>query len=377
MASNLKYLLSDVTTYEVVTTAVATAAYASYRANESLLKTRNRSSQRDAPSLSDQLIDENARTLEGSMALAFPIIATCSIVFLFFFLKHVGMILTALTAFSGLIAVIFLLWPLAEFCVRRIRKAGIAVRSTGQFEVLLLCPIAVLIIGFWLFTGHWIPNNIIGIALCILFACLCKVPSLKVCSMLFAGLFAYDIFFVFFSARFFGRNVMVEVATSTPTNPAAAVASFLHLPISPVQNLALPGKLVFPAGNDHDSILGLGDIILPCILLVYLLEFDIRNHVPRLYWGYCGRALFAYVIGLLTSFYFSFTFRTAQPALLYIVPCMLLPTLIHAHNRGQLVLMWKGPTPAERAVFVDDAMTEGSVTGPKDQEDAALIPQVL
>lgn len=136
---------------------------------------------------------------------------------------------------------------------------------------------------------------------------------------------------------------MVEVATSTPTNPASALAKFFHLPLSPVQNLALPAKLVFPAGDSHHTILGLGDIILPEVLLAYLLEFDSRNRatVP-LRTGYFVRAVLAYAVGLAASFYFSYAFQAAQPALLYIVPLVVLPTVAQAKRRGELARLWNG-----------------------------------
>lgn len=376
MPSALWVLLTDVTTYETLATAVATASYGAFRANDVLFKSRDASGQRSAPSLSEQLIDENARVLEGSMALAFPIIATVSIIFLFFFLGSIGVVLTALSTVSGFFSVLFLLWPLGESLVRRLRTVGVRVRSAAAVECAIVAPLTVAVIGVWLFTGHWLPNNFIGVGLCVLFASLCKVPSLKVTTMLFAGLFAYDIFFVFFSERFFGRNVMVEVATSTPTNPASAIADFLHLPVNPVKTLALPAKLIFPAEGGHHSILGLGDIILPEVLLVYLLEVDLRNRSAPLYHGYFCRALLAYSFGLFASFYFSFAFQAAQPALLYIVPAMIFPTVLLARSRGQLGQIWTGASRSGDADSGSDSSRASDGSGSlltKDQEDSALL----
>lgn len=182
----------------------------------------------------------------------------------------------------------------------------------------------------------------------------------------------YDIFFVFFSERVFGRNVMVEVATSTPTNPASALAKLFHLPFSPVQNLALPAKLVFPAGDSHHTILGLGDIILPEILLTHLLEFDLRNRVVTpLRTGYFLRALLAYAVGLVASFYFSYAFQTAQPALLYIVPLVVFPTIILAERRGELVRLWKGAWRTEDEE--ENRRGEERRTATKEDEQESLL----
>eukprot|EP00177_Eucheuma_denticulatum_P000702 GFKZ01001265.1.p1 GENE.GFKZ01001265.1~~GFKZ01001265.1.p1 ORF type:complete len:369 (-),score=48.27 GFKZ01001265.1:551-1657(-) len=335
-------LVTDITTYETLLTALCTTAYAAYRANESLFKPSTSSSQ--PTSLASSLIEDNSRVLEGPLALAFPVIATLSIVLLFFFLRSVGVILTALSAISGFFSLLFLFWPLSQFLGKHLRSLPAFVSlSAAVLEPAISCLFSTFVLLTWLFSGHWLANNLIGVALCILFASLCKVPSLKVTVILFTGLFVYDIFFVFFSEHIFGRNVMVEVATSTPTNPAAALANFLHLPFSPVPNLALPAKLIFPAGDSHQTILGLGDVILPEILLVFLLEFDLRNRVAVPLWrGYFLKAWIAYAAGLMASFFFSYTFQTAQPALLYIVPMVVIPTVVLARTRGQLAALWNG-----------------------------------
>lgn len=347
MASALLTILSEPAIYFLLTTAVTTVIYASFRANESLFKNRGGSHDHEhAPTLSQQVIDENTRMLEAPMAIAFPLIATVSILFLFFFLKSVGVVLTALSTISAFASITFLLWPFVEAIVRRFRTIGFVRRSNGLIELALAMPFALTIVVSWLLTGNWLSNNIIGIALCVIFASLCKVPNLKTCTVLFFGLFLYDIFFVFFSERFFGKNVMVEVATNTPTNPASVVANYLHLPIKPVKTLAMPAKLIIPAGERGDFILGLGDIILPEVFLVYLQEIDLRKRTD-FGKGYFIRACFAYTLALLASFYFNQVFQVAQPALLYIVPAIILPSVIIAKLRGEMKVIWSGPDRGE------------------------------
>lgn len=347
--SALARLLTDPTTAVTLSTAVCTAGYSALRANAALLTSSTGSGAHGSRETdhAQAFIDENTRMLEGGVAMLFPLAAAASLLGLFFFLGSVGMVLTAVSAVTGGASVLFVMCPVAEFFTRWMRTAGVALRANGVAEAILLAPIVVWIIGVWLYTGHWAPNNAIGVSLCILFGSLCRVPSLKVTSMLFAGLFVYDIFFVFFSERFFGRNVMVEVATSTPTNPASALASLLHLPVTPVSNLALPAKLVFPAGDGRYAILGLGDIILPVVLLVYLLEFDLLARTAPLRSGLFVCAMFCYAAGLLVSFFCSFAFHVAQPALLYIVPAMIIPTLLIARKRGCAFLLWNGPATRE------------------------------
>lgn len=373
MTSVLKVLLADPTTYQTLFTAVATASYACYRANELLFKSPSSQSHTSLPAA---LIDDNSRVLEGSLALAFPLIASFSILLLFFFLTSIGAILTTLSAISGFFSLVFLFWPICEQFSRRVSKVpGLHTVSLPLLDAILSSIISAGVILFWLFTGYWLANNVIGVALCVLFASLCKVPSLKVTVWLFVGLFAYDIFFVFFSERVFGRNVMVEVATSTPTNPASAIAKFLHLPFSPIPNLALPAKLIFPSGDNHQTILGLGDIILPEVLLVFLLDFDLRNRHARPLWkGYFALGILCYGLGLFSSFFFSYAFNAAQPALLYIVPLTLIPTAILGKRRSDLARMWKGnvfPPRAEEQEETERRETQGE--GRRGGEEEALL----
>ncbi|CAI6001069.1 unnamed protein product [Closterium sp. NIES-64] len=116
---------------------------------------------------------------------------------------------------------------------------------------------------------------------------------LQVCALLLACLFLYDIFWVFFSHRFFGANVMLSVATQHAHNPAHSVAHSLHLPSavakSIVREIELPVKLLFPRdlfgelnifgrqerGRARDfMVLGLGDMAIPGMLLALVLCVD-------------------------------------------------------------------------------------------------------
>lgn len=347
-SSPLRDMFADPSTMWLISTAVLTAAYSSYRANDALLKTRRPSHRQSIPTLSDQLMDDNSHMLQGPAAMMFPVIAAISITLLFFFLRSVGIIFTALSTISGFFAVVFVVWPFAEALAARVLPLSITSNRDNLTTAVTACavPIALAVILTWLITGNWLCNNAIGISLCIFFASLCKVSNLKVTTILFTGLFFYDIFFVFFSEHFFGRNVMIEVATTEPTNPASAIASWFNLPLSPVKTLALPAKLIIPTANGNYAILGLGDIILPEILLAFLLQFDLLISITPIYTGYFVPALIAYAFALGLSFYCNYAFLSAQPALLYIVPAVLMTTTIAALSRRHFSTMWNGPSPS-------------------------------
>ena len=150
--------------------------------------------------------------------------------------------------------------------------------------------------------------------LCVAFIAFVRLPSLKVSTLLLSGLLLYDVFWVFFSQYVFNANVMVKVATRPADNPVGAMARKLHLGkvlvnfiqlnfkiqfnlVNLIQlsfylinsvsglgghmarnapRLSLPGKLVFPSTHNsgHFSMLGLGDIVMPGLLLCFVMRYD-------------------------------------------------------------------------------------------------------
>lgn len=94
------------------------------------------------------------------------------------------------------------------------------------------------------YSRHWILVNLVALSFAYNAISLVALDSFVTGSILLAGLFVYDVWWVFGSKHVFGDNVMVEVATSFDG----------------------PIKIVFPrnlaAGTDF-TLLGLGDIVLP------------------------------------------------------------------------------------------------------------------
>jgi len=170
--------------------------------------------------------------------------------------------------------------------------------------------------------GHWIANNIFGIAFSIQGIQLVPIAQFQHAALLLGGLFFYDIFWVF------GTDVMVTVAKSFDG----------------------PIKLLFHTGLSRPSMLGLGDIVMPGILVALMLRFD-YNRIDLLpvaeakSSGWLGRkayfwtVLAGYVAGLGTTIWVMFTFDHAQPALLYLVPTTLLAVLLLALVKRQVKML--------------------------------------
>ncbi|KPJ00629.1 Signal peptide peptidase-like 3 [Papilio xuthus] len=200
-----------------------------------------------------------------------------------------------------------------------------------------------------------------GMGLCVTFIALIRLPSLKVSTLLLTGLLLYDVFWVFFSSYIFTTNVMVKVATRPAENPMNVVARRLQLggAMRDAPKLSLPAKLVFPSMHHqgHFSMLGLGDIVMPGLLLCFVLRYDAykkatlvcqmgqvpgpRSMGSRLTYFHCS--LLGYFLGLLTATVSAEVFKAAQPALLYLVPFTLLPLLTMAYVKGDLRRMWSEP----------------------------------
>jgi len=179
---------------------------------------------------------------------------------------------------------------------------------------LVLCAAA----GVWYYCSkHWIANNLIGLAFSINAIQLLKLNSVATGAILLAGLFIYDIFWVF------GTNVMVTVA----------------------KNFNAPIKIVFPNAfletglynSANCAMLGLGDIVLPGIFIALLLRFDLSISKDKRTYFHCG--LLSYLIGLLTTMFVMLVFKHAQPALLYLVPTCVGFPLALAWCKGDLKTM--------------------------------------
>ncbi|CAA0822978.1 Signal peptide peptidase [Striga hermonthica] len=138
---------------------------------------------------------------------------------------------------------------------------------------------------------HWLANNILGLAFCIQGIEMLSLGSFKTGAILLAGLFVYDIFWVFFTP------VMVSVAKSFDA----------------------PIKLLFPTSDATRpfSMLGLGDIVIPGIFVALALRFDVsRGKESR----YFKSTFVGYAVGVVATIIVMNWFQAAQPALLYIVP---------------------------------------------------------
>ncbi|OLQ04983.1 Minor histocompatibility antigen H13 [Symbiodinium microadriaticum] len=197
--------------------------------------------------------------------------------------------------------------------------------SFAQLEISLAhvfgMPAAAVLAVAYVSTGHWIVNNILGFSFCLLGIRSINLSSYGAGVVLLSGLFVYDVFWVFFSKPVFGANVMVSVA----------------------KGVEAPIKLMLPrdfggCGDLQFNMLGLGDIAVPGLFASFLAKWDAVNIAAGssksfVYLNFC---LLAYMLSLILTVTVMMIFQHAQPALLYICPCVLLASLAVARARGEL-----------------------------------------
>jgi len=216
----------------------------------------------------------------------------------------------------------------------------------GVYHLIAL-SVSTLVGAYYAVSKHWIISNIYGEAFATSAIQLLTLDSFKTGMMLLAGLFFYDIFWVF------GTEVMVTVAKNFDA-PIKVVfpKNFLGLLEGGGGLLSLFMK---PEKGIPFTMLGLGDIVIPGIFVALCLQFDYHQYTktaagkkapdtfkfPKPYFISC---FIAYTIGLVTTVVVMHEFQSAQPALLYLSPACILSALLTALARGEMKEMF-GFTP--------------------------------
>eukprot|EP00908_Phaeocystis_cordata_P003296 Transcript_13588.p1 GENE.Transcript_13588~~Transcript_13588.p1 ORF type:complete len:270 (-),score=108.18 Transcript_13588:22-831(-) len=207
-------------------------------------------------------------------------------------------------------------------------------------------------------------NNLLAWPICVSALGLLFLESYPVGALLLSGLFLYDAFFVFKS------DVMITVATQLE-----APAKLLFL--GSAQNIA-EGKYPF-------SVLGLGDIAIPGAFVALLRQFDEAQAAaaapnklaPRdasgspLYSSpYFTSGMVGYTAGLLGAFVANAVTKAGQPALVYIVPSLLLASAGTAVVRGELdeLLQFKSPRAARAKEQLEARKAEREAERAKEQK---------
>jgi signal peptide peptidase-like protein 2B len=253
----------------------------------------------------------------------------------------------------------------------------------------------------------WVLLDLLALAMACSFLLAIRLPSLKIGALLLCAFFVYDIFMVFVTPMLAGgRSVMVDVATagrcvlwraggqtaasSPPHVRGVRVRRGSEKPVAGIcvrrVSEHLPMLFMVPRFDwfGGSSMLGLGDVVIPGLVIVLGLRVDYANRTSscrpdQSYWtALCA----AYALGLAMTFAANinnWTFGTGvrgQPALMYLVPSILSCFLALAWRRGQVQAVWTGSLLEEPATVVAEAApgaaTEPSSLGLGEQHEPLL-----
>ncbi|GMH65274.1 hypothetical protein TrRE_jg7596 [Triparma retinervis] len=226
---------------------------------------------------------------------------------------------------------------------------------------------------------YWVLQDLFGACMCVLFLSVIRLPSLRVATFLLIAAFFYDIFFVFLSPLLFNKSVMIHVATGGdgPTTDPMTCEKYPSTDGCRVPN-PLPMLFSIPKIGDYQggsSLLGLGDIVLPGLLLSFAMRYDwsklllrendggssddeTKSKDRRRGGGYWGSVCVMYGVGLMMANVAVYAMKQGQPALLYLVPCTLGIIVYLGWKRGELGELYRGPAAMKMANNILDAIEE-------------------
>lgn len=271
-------------------------------------------------------------------AMMFPLIASCALfglymIFNIFGKEYINMLLSFYFLVLGIFALSHMVspvvlrlvpsaLPVVPFHLQFTQGEGDAQESVVDYKFNthdLVCLGLCSVVGVWyILKKHWLANNLLGMAFAVNGVELLHLNNVATGCILLCGLFFYDIFWVF------GTDVMVTVAKS------------FDAPIK----LVFPQDLLEngPMAASNFAMLGLGDIVIPGIFIALLLRYDYS--LKRGSNFYFMATYIAYILGLLLTIFIMHVYKSAQPALLYLVPACLGVPMLLALVRGDIKSMF-------------------------------------
>ena len=269
------------------------------------------------------IVNEERTVLEAKHAVGFVVLGSGALVCLFFFGNYIVYVLTFCLMFSSFTAMVHAMTTIIKLLPDSLRCPGeshLPFFGSTPYETTLSGVLSFTLILVYLFTKHWLLNNLLGASFVFLFLGLIKIVGFRVGALLLFLAFFYDIFWVFYSEPIFGGNVMVSVATQ------------IDLPIK-LECLRFQSLL-----PDQCSMIGLGDLVLPGVTIAFARVHD--DVTKRSY--YFVWAVVAYVVALVACGTALVVSQQAQPALLYISPCLLVALTVAGFVRGDFKEFWTG-----------------------------------
>ncbi|WVW80286.1 hypothetical protein I302_102264 [Kwoniella bestiolae CBS 10118] len=337
---------------------IALGSFKSLKTPEETIRKRKVSRQGKAQLLDGEEDDEEEEVIEETLtwadSLLFPVFGSVALLGLFLIIKYVGKewintILGFYFTGAGMFAMHSTFSSIAIWLLRALGRKPTTYHiriSAGIRQVfhlpttlpsMILIPISIALPLLYIPLGRpYILSNVLALSLSTATLALLKLDSFLAAFVLLGVLLIYDIFWVF------ATPVMVTVA----------------------KNIDAPIKILSPKtsplGHPKEfAMLGLGDIVIPGLVIALCLRFDLHRYArshpdlevttrSRFSKPYFWTGMVSYVLGLGTTMVVMHTFRAAQPALLYLSPACTLGPVLLAVARGELKDLWAwSDTPTE------------------------------
>ncbi|EGZ19712.1 hypothetical protein PHYSODRAFT_312750 [Phytophthora sojae] len=258
-------------------------------------------------------MEDDRLELSSKHAIYFLVGASCVLVLLYY--VHLALMLSVMFAVGASAALAHV------FTLPLVARMASPSSSNVQAALLLLVTLSAPALGLYWFLARtqpwvWPIQDLMALTVCVVFVDVVRLPNLRVATSLLTAAFIYDVFFVYFSPMIFGSNVMVDVAsgggsTQLESEPGAGPADGSEVTIQPT----------------------------PMVLSVPLAFSPLSR-------GYFCAATSAYAAGLMVANIMAIELRhvvAGQPALMYVVPTMLVTVLTLAKLNGELGIMWDDP----------------------------------
>uniref|UniRef100_A0A8C5RFR6 Signal peptide peptidase like 2A n=1 Tax=Laticauda laticaudata TaxID=8630 RepID=A0A8C5RFR6_LATLA len=295
-----------------------------------------------SPGSNESLSDEETLTLTPLSAVIFVSFCCIMLVLMYFFYKwlvYVVITIFCIASVSSMYSCLSALLKKIPYgqCRFTCWNRALEVRLVFLF---LFC--VALSVTWAVFRNNeswaWILQNILGISFCLNFIRTLKMPNFKSCVILLGLLLLYDVFFVFITPYitkvrgsifyFFKKNIVFQLPV---------VFKVPRLDLSPAVLCMRPF-----------SLLGFGDVVVPGLLVAYCNRFDVQTSSSSVYFIFCT---IAYGAGMVLTFVCLILMKKAQPALLYLVPCTLIPCVLVALYRKEMKKFWNGNSYQVRRNF--------------------------
>lgn len=247
------------------------------------------------------------------------------------------------------------------------KEIGNSIINVDDSTIVAALTALTAVLYYNLVSNPWWLTNLFGFSFCYSALQMLSPTTFWTGTLVLTSLFFYDIYFVFYTP------MMIEVATK------------LDIPVKLL--IPKPGGANQPAGKQALTLLGLGDIVLPGIMLGLALRFDLHMHYLRKQrreakdsgdststtdlvkaefipatgnWGerfwldaeaveleggqfskpYFTAGMIGYILGMCITQIVMHISKHGQPALLYLVPSVLGSLWTTAFFKGEINHMW-------------------------------------